>query len=361
MGAIELRDVAVVRGGTTVIQHVDLRVGDGEVVALLGRSGSGKSTLLRVVAGHEEAAAGSVWIGGRDVTDRPANERGLGMVAQGAPLQPTRDVEGNLRMPFVLRGEDREEGRRRARGEALRFGLDKLLRRFPGQLSAGQQAATAMARSVVSGPSALLLDEPAASLDHQTRARVLQQVGIVQRTRGTTIIVATNALAVASTVASRIAVIDRGTVAQVAPLAVLRDHPATLDIADLVHTAPLHRVNGRVERGHEGHRTRIVTDAGTVLTWDTRVRDHDGPVVVGLPADGLDLVPIADAALTGTVQRIATTGPRRLVTVATDAGRVTVDVPALDDVPAMGARVGLEVGRAVVATPSGDVLTVLGR
>ena len=104
-----------------------------------------------------------------------------------------------------------------------------------------------------------------------------------------------------------------------------------------------------------------MTDAGTVLTWDTRVRDHGGPVVVGLPADGLDLVPIADAALTGTVQRIATTGPRRLVTVATDAGRVTVDVPALDDVPAMGARVGLEVGRAVVATPSGDVLTVLGR
>lgn len=361
MGAIQLQGVAVVHDGQTVLRDVDLHVEDGEVVALLGRSGSGKTSLLRVIAGFDEPAMGRVLVGGRDVTELPSRDRTLGMVAQGAPLHPTRDVEGNLRLPFDLRGENREEGRNRALGEALRFGLQRLLGRRPDELSEGQRATTAMARSVVSAPKALLLDEPAAQLDHQTRARVLQQIGIVQRTRGTTILLVTNSLAVARSIAQRVAVLDAGTLAQVGPLDRLRAAPVTLDVADLVHEAPLARVAGQVVRGDASRRTRITTPAGEIPTWDTRVRDHAGPVTIGLAQEDVELVPAGSGTLSGTVRRIARTGPRLLVTVDTAAGPVIASVDARSDVADVGTAVDLTVHRALVASPEGDVVAVLDR
>lgn len=361
MGAIELRDVAVEHGEGSVLHHVDLRVADGEVVGLLGRSGSGKTTLLRVVAGLQPTVSGRVLLGDRDVTDVPTSDRDLGMVLQGAPLLPERDVEGNLMFPLQVRGDTRDASRTRAVGEALRFGLSRLLGRRPRQLSTGERAATATARAVMRQPSALLLDEPAIHLDPQTRARVLQQVGIVQRTHGTTVLLATNDLGVASALADRVAVIGRGTVLQVAPLAELRARPATLDVADLVHPAPLTRLPGRIEQGAPGLATKVVTSAGSLPTWDTRVRGHTGPVVLGLSQHDLRVTAPGLGDLTGTVLRVATTGDRRLVTVGTGAGAVVVAVDGHDDVPAPDDEVGVRIGRALVATPSGDVLAVVER
>ena len=359
MGSIELRGIAVEHAGHTVLRDVDLRVEDGEVVALLGRSGSGKSTLLRAVAGLHPVETGSVLLGGRDVTSVPTSERDLGMVMQGAPLIEERDVEGNLMFPLEVRGDSRDASRQRAGGEALRFGLSRLLGRTPKTLSTGERAAAATARSVMRAPSALLLDEPAVHLDPQTRARVLQQVGIIQRTRGTTILLATNDLGVASALAHRIAVLDRDTVAQVAALAQLLADPVTLDVADLVHPAPLTRIEGQLEVGTGGRPNRVRTAAGDVATWDRRVRDHDGPLVVGLSQH--DLTIAADGELEGRVARVATTGARRLVTVDTAAGPVVVAVDGRDAVPDAGTRVSLRVQRVLLATPEGDVLAVVER
>lgn len=366
MGAIELRGVAVVHDDREVLRDVDLVVPAGEVVALLGRSGTGKTTLLRAVAGLHPLATGTVLLDGRDVSHLPSRDRGLGMVAQGAPLHPTRDVEGNLRLPLDLRGDDRHEARERARGEGFRFGLRRLLRRRPDQLSTGERASVAVARSVVRGPSALLLDEPATHLDPQTRARVLQQVGIVQRTRGTTILLATNDLGVAAALAGRVAVLDRGTIGQVGTLEQLRAAPVTLDVADLVLPAPLARLTGRVVADGRGLPTRVTTAAGDVPTWDRRVRTHAGPVVVALPQHDLSLVPPGTGQLSGTVTRVATTGAHRLVTVGTAAGPVVVSVDAgragVDHpVAAPGDAVDMEVRRALVATLDGLVLADLSR
>lgn len=361
MGGIRLVGVTVVRGGQTVLEGVDLDVRDGEAVALLGQSGSGKTSLLRAVAGHDTVTAGHVFIGERDVTAAPPRDRNLGMVAQGAPLHPTRDVEGNLRLPFELRGEDREEGRNRALGEALRFGLQRLLGRRPQQLSEGQRATAAMARSVVGERAALLLDEPAAQLDHQSRAKVLQQVGIVQRTRGTTILVATNDVTVAAKLAQRVAVIDRGDVAQVGPLAELRSAPVTLDVADLVHLAPLSRLPARVVAGSTARRSLVRTGAGDVPTWDTRVRARGGPVQLAVAAHELTLVDPDAGMLSGVVARVAPTGARQLVSIDTPEGRLVADVRTGSEIPPPGAPVGIEVHRALVADEDGTVLAVLTR
>ena len=258
------------------------------------------------------------------------------MVAQGAPLHPGLDVEGNIRLPLDLRGDDREGSTERVRGEALRFNLSSLLRRLPGQLSAGEQAAAATARSVIRGPSALLLDEPAANLDTGTRATVLQQLGIAQRARGTTILISTDDITVAASLADRIAVLGGGTVAQVDTLAALRDAPVTLGVADLVAPQPLNRVDGSVVPGDSGRQTRIRTAAGDVPTWHSDVRRFGGRV-----------------------DRVTTTGARRLVTVDTAAGSVVADVDGSHDVPGSGDPVGLELRRALVASPAGDVVAVV--
>lgn len=359
MSTIELDDVTVAHDGHTVLEHVDLRVADGEVVALLGSSGSGKTSLLRIIAGFDPVAAGRVLIGGQDVTTLPTNERDLGMVAQGAPLHPGLDIEGNMRLPLDLRGDDREDATERVRGEALRFNLSRLLARLPGQLSAGEQAAAATARSVIRAPSGLLLDEPAANLDAATRTTVLQQLGIAQRTRGTTIVISTNDISVAAVLADRIAVLGRGTVAQVDTLVALRAAPVTLDVADLVAPQPLTRLSGRVEAGDGGRRSRIHTAAGDLPTWHAEVRQHAGDVLIGCNQHELVLTAPGDGHLRGTVRRVATTGARRLVRVDTDAGAVTVAVDGAHPVPDVGTAVGVEVRRAIVADPAGDVLAVV--
>lgn len=360
MGAIELQGVTVVHDGRTVLEGVDLCVADGEVMALLGRSGAGKTSLLRVIAGFDRPAAGRVLVGGRDVTDRRSRDRDLGMVAEGAPLQPTRDVAGNLALPLELRGDGRERSRTRALGEALRFGLARLVGRRPGQLSSGEQHAVAAARAVIRQPSGLLLDEPATNLDQRTRAAVLQQVGIVHRAHGTTVLVATNDFAVASTLATRVAVLDRRTVLQVGTLAALRASPMTLDVADLVSPAPLSRLTGRVAAGDRSRRTRIHIADGSLPTWDRRVGDHAGPVLVAIAPRDLQLVAATEGQLQGQVDRVVTTGARRLVTVTTTAGGITVDTDS-GSPPTVGSAVGLVVHRAVVATTAGDVLAVVAR
>jgi ABC-type sugar transport system ATPase subunit len=359
MSTIELRGVTVAHDGHTVLEHVDLRVASGEVLALVGPSGSGKTSLLRILAGFDPVAAGRVLIDGQDVTTLPPNERGLGMVAQGAPLHPGLDVEGNIRLPLDLRGDDREGSTERVRGEALRFNVSRLLQRLPGQLSAGEQAATAAARSVIRGPSALLLDEPAANLDTGTRATVLQQLGIAQRARGTTILISTNDITVAAAMADRIAVLGGGTIAQVDTLAALRQAPVTLGVADLVAPQPLNRVDGSVVPGDGGRRTRIRTAAGDVPTWHGDVRRFHGRVVVAAEPHDVLVVQPEHGDLRGRVDRVATTGARRLVTVDTPAGNVVADVDGSHDVPGSGTTVGLELRRALVATPAGDVVAVV--
>jgi len=360
MTTVGLRGIEVVHAGRRVLRDVHLDVASGEVVALLGASGSGKTSLLRVVAGFVQPSAGRVLVGGRDVTHLPTRDRDLGMVAQGAPLQPTRDVGGNLTLPLDLLGEDdRAQRRRRAEVEARAFGLWGLLRRRPRQLSTGQRAAAATARAVVRPRSALLLDEPAVHLDPVTRAEVLAQVRTVQRGHGTTMLLATNELGVAHALADRVGVLAHGTLAAVGTLAELRAAPGSLDVADLVGGAPLARLPGRVLPGSGGGRARVRTAAGDVPTWSPALRDHRGPVLLGVGPHDVTLGDPGPDRLAGTVRHVGTTGPERVVTVATHAGPVTVNVR--DTAPSHGEAVGLLVHHALVATDHGTVLAVVDR
>ncbi|MCI4363168.1 MAG: ATP-binding cassette domain-containing protein, partial [Thermoplasmata archaeon] len=137
-------------GKTPVLRGISLEVRPGETLVILGPNGSGKSTLLRCIAGLESQAAGRIWLGDRELTRLPTHQREVGMVSQEPSLFLHRTVAENIAYGPELRGLSRVDTDARIRELANRLGLAKLLDRRPGQLSGGEQARVALARSLAS-------------------------------------------------------------------------------------------------------------------------------------------------------------------------------------------------------------------
>jgi putative thiamine transport system ATP-binding protein len=179
MSALELRNVALTVAGRSLIGPIDVRIGSGEIVALLGPSGVGKSSLLKFLCGvlpRDFATRGEVWLEGRNITALAPQRRGVGILFQDDLLFPHLNVAGNL--AFGLHASERSRSARtRCIEEALEsMGLEGFAGRDPATLSGGQRARVGLLRVLLSRPKALLLDEPFAHLDRRTRADVRQLV-----------------------------------------------------------------------------------------------------------------------------------------------------------------------------------------
>jgi ABC-type Fe3+/spermidine/putrescine transport system ATPase subunit len=194
---ISLRDVTKRFGSHHALAGVSLDVAAGEVAVILGPSGCGKTTLLRLVAGLEVPDEGEVWLDGRCVATRgrslvPPDRRGIGFVFQDLALWPHLSVEGNLQ--FVLESARFPRRERSSKTlEVLRLvRIDQLAKRFPHQLSGGEQQRVALARALVGQPRLLLLDEPLSSLDPDLRATLRAELALLQRTLGITAVYVTH-------------------------------------------------------------------------------------------------------------------------------------------------------------------------
>jgi ABC-type sugar transport system ATPase subunit len=217
------------------LRGVDLAVGPGELVAVLGPSGSGKSTLLRAIAGLEPADAGRVLIDGADQAAVPPARRGVAMVFQSFALFPHLSVERNIAFGLRARGESTAAVLETAR--SLR--LDALLDRRPGELSGGERQRVALARALVAGPRVLLLDEPLSNLDAQLRASARTEIRRVQERTGVTTLHVTHDQDEALALGHRVAVLREGRVVQVGTPDELWDRPASTWIARFVGTPPM--------------------------------------------------------------------------------------------------------------------------
>ena len=156
-------------GELSAVDNLDLNVGAGQLFTLLGPSGCGKTTTLKVIAGLLEPDAGSIHFGNRDVTHLPPEQRNLGLVFQRYALFPHLNVAANVAFGLKMRGVDKSEQRRRVAEVLEAVQLTGLENRFPSQLSGGQQQRVAIARTVVTQPEVLLLDEPLSNLDAALR------------------------------------------------------------------------------------------------------------------------------------------------------------------------------------------------
>ena len=212
MSTLEVRDLTVSFGSAVVLDHASLTLGSGEIVALLSPSGSGKSTLLRAVAGIVAPISGTILIDGTDVTETPTHRRRVGMVFQDNQLFPHRSTRDNIAFGLKMRGVDRAERTRRVDAWLERIGLNGFGDRRVTDLSGGEAKRVALARTLVTEPAIVLLDEPLTGLDRELHDRLASELAdLLRLTRITTLLV-THDRDEAVTIADRvlgIAEIDR--------------------------------------------------------------------------------------------------------------------------------------------------------
>ena len=300
--AISLRGVRKeFPGGVVAVHELDLDVADGEFVTLLGPSGSGKTTVLRMIAGFERPTAGTVSLGGRDVTAVPPFDRDVHTVFQDYALFPHLSVLRNVEYPLRIAKVPRAQRRERAREALATVRLDGMGDRSPAALSGGQRQRVALARALVGRPSVLLLDEPLGALDLKLREQMQVELQQIQRAAGITFVLVTHDQDEALTLADRVVVFDAGRVEQVGSAREVYEHPATPFVAGFVGTANLLRPDAaRALLGRDG-------------TWSVR------PEKIRLAAPD-DAVPSGTTTATGTVSEIVYTGATTRCLVALDGG-----------------------------------------
>jgi ABC-type Fe3+/spermidine/putrescine transport system ATPase subunit len=232
--AIEVEDLYVGYGSLPVLHGIDLSVGLGEFVAILGSSGCGKTTLLRTIAGFQRASAGAIRLLGKDVAALPPEKRNIAMVFQSYALWPHMTVLGNIGYGLRLRGMKREAVRRRVAEILHLLGLSGLEDRKVTNLSGGQRQRVALGRALAVDPALLLLDEPLSNLDAKVRVQLRYEIKALQNRLGFTAIHVTHDREEAMTMADRIVVMDAGRIAQAGPPKDVYDRPVSPFVASFM-------------------------------------------------------------------------------------------------------------------------------
>ena len=253
MANVNLRKLNIKLGGKNIIRDLDLQVEPGEFLVLLGPSGCGKSTLLHSIAGLVDADAGSIEIGGRDMTDADPSERGIGMVFQSYALYPTMSVEDNMSFGLRIAGTPKAEIRRRVAHAAEMLQLDALLSRKPSQLSGGQRQRVAIGRALVRQAQVFLFDEPLSNLDAKLRAELRRELKLLHARLGSTMIYVTHDQVEAMTLASRIVVMQGGVVQQIGTPADVYERPANRFVAGFLGAPAMNFIDGEVDLHNRFH------------------------------------------------------------------------------------------------------------
>ncbi len=250
LAAIELVGVEkeFTAGGHDVraVEHVDLRIAEGEFFSLLGPSGCGKTTTLRMIAGFEEPTSGQILLHGRDMVGVPPFRRDVNMVFQQYALFPHMDVFENVAFGLRRKKVDKDEIRRRVAEALALVELEGREKRKPRQLSGGQQQRVALARALVNRPRALLLDEPLGALDLKLRQAMQLELKRIQREVGITFVYVTHDQEEALTMSDRLVVMNAGRIEQLGSPRELYEHPATRFVANFIGTSNI--LTGRLER-----------------------------------------------------------------------------------------------------------------
>jgi spermidine/putrescine transport system ATP-binding protein len=250
LAAIELVGVekAFTGGGHDVraVEHVDLRIAEGEFFSLLGPSGCGKTTTLRMIAGFEEPTGGQILLHGRDMVGVPPFRRDVNMVFQQYALFPHMDVFENVAFGLRRKKVPKGEIARRVAESLALVELEGREKRRPRQLSGGQQQRVALARALVNRPRALLLDEPLGALDLKLRQAMQLELKRIQREVGITFVYVTHDQEEALTMSDRLVVMNAGRIEQLGSPRELYEHPATRFVANFIGTSNI--LTGRLER-----------------------------------------------------------------------------------------------------------------
>jgi len=261
MASVTYTNVFKKFGDVTAVNDLNLNIDDKEFLVFVGPSGCGKTTALRLLAGLEEISSGTIKIGDRVVNDVPPKDRDIAMVFQSYALYPHMSVYENLAFGLKLRKTPKEEIKRRVNEAADILGIQELLQRKPRQLSGGQRQRVAVGRAIVREPKVFLFDEPLSNLDAKLRIAMRAEITKLHHRLGTTFIYVTHDQMEAMTMASRIAVINKGVLQQLDTPQVLYDRPDNMFVAGFIGAPAMNFFKAKLEKGAKG----LTVDAGTFV------------------------------------------------------------------------------------------------
>ncbi|MDP1715345.1 MAG: ABC transporter ATP-binding protein [Anaerolineales bacterium] len=244
MAFLQINNVSKSFGRAWAVRDFNLNIESGELVSFLGPSGCGKTTTLRMVAGFETPTSGGITISGDDITNKPPNERDVGMVFQSYALFPNMTVAGNVGFGLKVAKKPAEEIKKRV-GEMLELiHMPEYSERYPHQLSGGQQQRVALARALALRPEVLLLDEPLSALDAKIRVSLRSEIRAIQKQLGITAIYVTHDQEEAMSISDRIVVMHEGKIEQIGTPFEIYNFPTTVFVANFVGT--LNTADGEV-------------------------------------------------------------------------------------------------------------------
>ena len=340
--SIEVKDLTLNFGATSVLKNMNLTVAEGEFIVLLGPSGCGKSTLLNCLAGLLDITDGQIWIKGKNVTWSEPSDRGIGMVFQSYALYPQMTVRGNLSFGLKNAKIPADEIARRVARAAEILQIQPLLDRKPGALSGGQRQRVAIGRALVRDVDVFLFDEPLSNLDAKLRSELRVEIKRLHTRLNNTMVYVTHDQIEALTLADRIAVMRGGIIQQLDEPHTIYNRPANLFVAGFIGSPAMNFIKGEtVDRGRAFKFGSITID----------LAGYEGGAIMDRPKAMLGLRPehltIQDHAIAGqtfaaVVEIDEPMGADSLVWLEAEGKQISVRVP-FEHRPKAGAQVHLKV------------------
>jgi len=330
---LSTRGLAKRYGAVNALLPTDLDVLPGELLTLLGPSGSGKTTLLQMLAGLVEPSGGQLFIDGKEATDLPAGERGIGMVFQSYALFPHMTVAENVGYPLRMRRRKPAEIEAEVASALAMVKMDAFGARYPRELSGGQQQRIALARCFVYRPGIILLDEPLGALDKNLREHMQGEIRSLHRELGATFIYVTHDQDEALSLSDRVCLMNDARIEQIGSPRDLYDRPVSRFAANFIGQSNL--LDGRLDAGG--------------FVWRDRKLVVSEPGAASLPKASLmvrpevvRLVPAEQGVLQGTVRELVFQGSDIKLIASLPGGeefsaRVSCQTPH----PSVGDAVGL--------------------
>jgi multiple sugar transport system ATP-binding protein len=292
------------------VDDLDLEIGDGELLVLVGPSGSGKSTALRMLAGLEPLNAGSIFIGDRDVSEVRPRDRDIAMVFQNYALYPQLSVAQNMGFALKQQGVPKDERIKRVREAARVLDLEPYLDRKPKHLSGGQRQRVAMGRAIVRKPAVYLMDEPLSNLDAKLRVQTRVEVAELQERLGVTTVYVTHDQVEAMTMGHRVAVLKDGVLQQVDAPGTLYHDPVNLFVAGFIGSPAMNLVAVSDHRPLRLGQSTLVLDTSA----EAALAGSDGEITIGFRPEALDIV--SDGPLSAQIRTVEDLGSEVFVHVA---------------------------------------------
>ena len=276
MASVTYKGVTKQFGEVTALSSLNLEIEDKEFLVLVGPSGCGKSTALRCLAGLEEITSGEVLIGDQVVNDVAPKDRDIAMVFQSYALYPHMTVYDNMAFGLKLRKFSKEDIKVRVETAAKSLGIEALLKRKPRELSGGQRQRVALGRAIVREPKVFLFDEPLSNLDAKLRVQTRAEISKLHHQLQSTFIYVTHDQVEAMTMATRIAVMNKGILQQLDSPKQLYDHPANMFVAGFIGSPSMNFFNVRLEK--EGDTLYVVHETFRVPIPEFKAKPYEAYV-----------------------------------------------------------------------------------